>query len=52
MTKGIQSHGKKSKKKPHVQCKRCGKASYHSKKKVCAACGYGKSKKKNSPKKE
>ncbi len=27
----------------HVRCRRCGEASYHTKKKVCSSCGFGKS---------
>ena len=41
MTKGTPSMGKKSGKKSHIPCKRCGKRSYHVKKKRCASCGYG-----------
>ena len=39
---GTPSQGKKNK-KIHVKCRRCGEASYHVKKKVCASCGFGKS---------
>merc|ERR1739842_267312 len=35
MTKGTSSFGK-----THTICRRCGRASYHIQKKVCAACGY------------
>jgi large subunit ribosomal protein L37e len=38
---GTPSQGKKNK-TTHVKCRRCGETSYHSKKKVCAACGFGK----------
>lgn len=31
--------------KTHVICRRCGKRAYHIRKKVCAACGFGKSSK-------
>jgi len=48
MTKGTPSMGKKSGKKLHIICRRCGKHSYHMKKKVCSSCGYGKSKKRRS----
>lgn len=41
MTKGTASHGKKSGKKTHIPCRRCGKHSYHVRKKKCASCGYG-----------
>ena len=37
--------GKKSGKKNFIRCKRCGKPTYHIRKKKCASCGYGKSKK-------
>ncbi|RLI90164.1 MAG: 50S ribosomal protein L37e [Candidatus Altiarchaeales archaeon] len=43
MTKGTPSFGKKQK-KLHTTCPRCGFHSYHISKKVCAKCGYGKSK--------
>jgi len=43
MAKGTPSMGKKNK-KLHIHCRRCGKKSYHIKKKVCSACGFGKSK--------
>ncbi|WP_290813968.1 50S ribosomal protein L37e [Halovivax sp.] len=39
---GTPSQGKKNK-TIHVKCRRCGEASYHVKKKVCSACGFGKS---------
>ncbi|MCK4522155.1 MAG: 50S ribosomal protein L37e [Nanoarchaeota archaeon] len=44
MSKGTASMGKKSRKKSHIICRRCGKRSYHVSKKVCSSCGYGKSK--------
>jgi large subunit ribosomal protein L37e len=43
MTKGTASMGKKSGKKLHIACRRCGKMTYHMKHKVCSSCGYGKS---------
>jgi len=43
MAKGTASMGKKSKGKSHIYCRRCGKKSYHVKKKVCSSCGFGKS---------
>ncbi|MFW6286253.1 MAG: 50S ribosomal protein L37e [Nanoarchaeota archaeon] len=43
MTKGTPSMGKKSTGKLHISCRRCGKSSYHMKKKICSSCGYGKS---------
>ena len=39
--KGTASHGQKSGKKTHIRCRRCGKNSYHKRKKRCASCGYG-----------
>ena len=39
---GTPSQGKKNT-KTHVQCRRCGEASYHKKKGVCSSCGFGKS---------
>lgn len=27
----------------HIACRRCGKISFHAQKKVCSACGFGKS---------
>ncbi|MCK4715140.1 MAG: 50S ribosomal protein L37e, partial [Candidatus Aenigmarchaeota archaeon] len=40
---GTPSKGKHSKGKSHMRCRRCGRFSYHVKKKVCSACGFGKS---------
>lgn len=48
MTKGTASMGKRSGKKTHIRCRRCGKHSYHVKKKKCASCGYGASAKKRT----
>jgi large subunit ribosomal protein L37e len=42
--KGSASMGKRQK-KTHILCRRCGKRSYHIRTSVCAACGFGKSKK-------
>ncbi|NQV90909.1 50S ribosomal protein L37e [Candidatus Woesearchaeota archaeon] len=41
MVKGTASMGKKSGKKTHIPCKRCGGFSYHVRKKKCASCGFG-----------
>ena len=41
MTKGTPSMGRKSGKKTHIICRRCGGHSYHVRKKKCASCGYG-----------
>jgi large subunit ribosomal protein L37e len=30
-------------KKTHIACRRCGRISYHAQKKVCSACGFGRS---------
>ncbi|MFB0543392.1 MAG: 50S ribosomal protein L37e [Candidatus Bathyarchaeia archaeon] len=40
--------GKKGGKKSHMRCRRCGRRAYHIQKKVCAACGFGESKRLNS----
>jgi len=39
--KGTPSMGKKSGKKTHIVCRRCGKRTYHAKDKVCSSCGFG-----------
>lgn len=36
--------GKKGHAKLHIKCPRCGRNSFHKKKKKCSHCGYGKSK--------
>ncbi len=36
--------GKRSRGKTHIRCRRCGRHSYNIKKKYCAACGFGRSK--------
>ncbi|MDD1774875.1 MAG: 50S ribosomal protein L37e [Methanobacterium sp.] len=41
--KGTPSFGKRNK-KTHIRCRRCGKNSYNARKKYCAACGFGRSK--------
>lgn len=33
----------KRQKHTHIACRRCGKISFHAQHKVCAACGFGKS---------
>ncbi|ABO34753.1 50S ribosomal protein L37e [Methanococcus maripaludis] len=45
MTKGTPSQGKHNKGSNHIVCRRCGRRSFHVRKKVCAACGFGKSSK-------
>jgi len=44
MTKGTPSKGKRSGKKTHVICRRCGGHTYHAQHKECASCGFGKTK--------
>ncbi|ELY47238.1 MULTISPECIES: 50S ribosomal protein L37e [Natronorubrum] len=44
---GTPSQGKKNK-TTHTKCRRCGEKSYHTKKKVCSSCGFGKSAKRRS----
>jgi large subunit ribosomal protein L37e len=48
MSKGTPSMGRKSGKKTHIACRRCGNRTYHVKNKVCSSCNYGKSAKKRS----
>ncbi len=43
--KGTASHGKKSGKKSHIICRRCGSHTYHKSRKICSSCGYGASSK-------
>ena len=45
MSKGTASMGKRSGKKVHIMCRRCGKRTYHVTKKTCSSCGYGNSSK-------
>lgn len=45
MSKGTPSQGKRSSKKTHIRCRRCGRHSYHAQHKVCASCGFGGSRK-------
>lgn len=42
MTKGTPSMGRKSGKKTHIVCRRCGNRTYHASHKECSSCGYGK----------
>jgi large subunit ribosomal protein L37e len=44
MSKGTPSFGKRQK-RTHVLCRRCGRRSFHIRKKRCSACGYGESSK-------
>ncbi|MBS3106122.1 50S ribosomal protein L37e [Candidatus Woesearchaeota archaeon] len=41
MTKGTASKGEKSGKRNMVFCRRCGRRSFHVRKKKCSKCGYG-----------
>lgn len=41
MGKGTPAFGKHNKEGNHIRCRRCGKHSYHKKKKVCSSCGFG-----------
>ncbi len=41
MGTGTAAMGRKSGKKSHIRCRRCGNSAYHMRKKVCASCGYG-----------
>ena len=43
MTKGTAS--KKGGKRTHTICRRCGKHAFHIQKRICAACGFGNTKK-------
>ncbi|RLG21541.1 50S ribosomal protein L37e [Methanosarcinales archaeon] len=46
MSKGTPSM--KGGKKTHIRCRRCGRVSYHKRKKVCASCGFGRSARRRS----
>ncbi|MBI2108073.1 50S ribosomal protein L37e [Candidatus Woesearchaeota archaeon] len=41
--KGTYSMGKKSGKSNMIHCRRCGKRTYHKRKKKCSSCAFGKS---------
>jgi large subunit ribosomal protein L37e len=32
----------------HIRCRRCGRRAYHIRRKICAACGVGKTSRQNS----
>jgi large subunit ribosomal protein L37e len=49
MGKGTPSKGKKNKAASHRTCRRCGKHSFHRRKRYCAYCGFGKTAKRRSP---
>ncbi|MEM2874138.1 MAG: 50S ribosomal protein L37e [Candidatus Nanoarchaeia archaeon] len=40
MVKGTPSKGKRTGKKSHLRCRRCGKHSYNFQKKHCSSCGF------------
>jgi large subunit ribosomal protein L37e len=40
MTKGTYAKGRKTGKKSHIRCRRCGRKSYHVRHKVCSYCGF------------
>ena len=42
MGTGTPAKGRHNKYKVHIPCRRCGKHSYHVRRKECASCGYGK----------
>ena len=44
-TKAAIHHGKRI----HIKCRRCGHRAYHIRKKRCAACGFGETKKLKRP---
>jgi large subunit ribosomal protein L37e len=46
--KGTASHGRKSGKKTHIACRRCGQVTYHTAHKICSSCGFGKTAKMRS----
>jgi len=41
MGTGTAAMGRKSGKKTHIMCRRCGNRTYHKTKKKCSKCGYG-----------
>ncbi|MFP3314549.1 MAG: 50S ribosomal protein L37e [Thermocladium sp.] len=45
MGTGTPTFGRMNRGKSHITCPRCGRHSYNVVKGVCAACGWGKSKK-------
>lgn len=40
---GTGSQGKRAGKLVTIRCRRCGRSSYHVRKKACSSCGFGKS---------
>ncbi len=47
MAKGTASFGKMGKKHTHVKCARCGKPAFNQRQKICASCGFGKTRRLN-----
>ncbi len=45
MVKGTPSKGKRTGKKSHIRCRRCGRHAYHARLSECASCGFGATKK-------
>jgi len=41
MGTGTAAMGRRSGKKTHIVCRRCGGHTFHAKKKKCSSCGYG-----------
>jgi large subunit ribosomal protein L37e len=41
MSKGTPAMGRRSGKKTHIRCRRCGGHTYHAQHKKCAKCGFG-----------
>ncbi|MCS7143598.1 MAG: 50S ribosomal protein L37e [Archaeoglobaceae archaeon] len=44
MSEGTASMGRRNRKKVHIRCRRCGRNSFHWRKRYCSACGFGRSK--------
>ena len=49
MGKGTPSKGKKNKASSHKTCRRCGKHSFHRRKRFCASCGFRRTAKLRQP---
>ncbi len=45
MSKGTASLGKMGARTTHIRCRRCGKRAYNKRKKYCASCGFGRTRK-------
>lgn len=44
MSDGTAAMGRRNRKMVHVRCRRCGRNSFHWRKRYCSACGFGRSK--------